>query len=487
MASVHEKIAAARKVAKVVTPLQPHQQRVVDRIKKDDQPGLVVVHGLGSGKTLTSIAAHDALGEPGTVVVPAALQGNYAKELDKHHVGKRPPTKIVSLQGSTSKGSIPESPVLIVDEAHRIRDTSTKGHKVVTQTPAKKKLLLTATPFYNHPSDIAPLVNYAAGTKVMPTEKTDFENEYVAKEKIKPGFIGRLMGVKPGEKTVLNPKKKDELAQKLDKWVDYYEGSQENFPEVKREDVHVPMGKHQAELYKFLMDQAPMWVRYKVKKGLPPSKTESSQLNAFLGAVRQVSNSTRPYTTDKQKWEEPKIEKAFQELQKHLGDNPRAKAVIYSNFINAGLEPYKEKLRNAQIPFGEFSGQLGKAQRDQLVKDYNENKLKALLISSAGAEGLDLKGTRLMQIMDPHWNMEKIRQVEGRGARYKSHAHLPPEEQKLLVQRYLATKRPSGMMEKIRLADPGMGVDEYMANTAEDKDKLNQQFRDLLKKTQAHS
>ena len=78
------------KISDVVTELQPHQKRVAQRIK--NQPGLVVAHGLGSGKTLTSIAAQEALNMPSEVLVPAALQANYQKELSKHVKGKHPKT-----------------------------------------------------------------------------------------------------------------------------------------------------------------------------------------------------------------------------------------------------------------------------------------------------------------------------------------------------------------------------------------------------------
>lgn len=39
------------------TSLLPHQQRVIDKLKNDDVFGVLAYHGLGSGKSLTSIAA----------------------------------------------------------------------------------------------------------------------------------------------------------------------------------------------------------------------------------------------------------------------------------------------------------------------------------------------------------------------------------------------------------------------------------------------
>lgn len=469
------------KLAIIKTELQPHQQRVVDRIKKEDQPGLVVAHGLGSGKTLTSIAAQEALNMPADVVVPAALQGNYKKEVQKHVKGKTPKRYIQSMQNVAVKNKPPSNKMMIVDEAHRAREVGTKTHQVLSKNKSDKRLLLTGSPFYNHPSDIAPLINMAAGERVLPSNPQDFEKRYVSMNKVSPGLMGRLRGVRPGTVPNLNKKREEELRGHFGKWVDYHPSSTENFPEVKRENVEVQMTPEQMGVYETLMNRAPAWVSYKIRKGLPPNKAESQQLNAFLGGVRQASNSTAPFQVDDDA-QDPKIQKAFENLKAHLDSNPRSKAVVYSNYLQAGLNPYKKRLDEAKIPYGEFTGQMNKLERDELVRQYNANKLRALLISSAGGEGLDLKGTRLMQILDPHWNDEKIKQVEGRGVRYKSHDELPPEERNVLIQRYLATRPRTGLLEKARLKGPGGSVDQYLATRAAEKERLIQQFRDLLPK-----
>lgn len=472
--------AVLEKEARLLSTPQPHQKRVADRLSKDDQPGLVAVHGLGSGKTLTSILTEDQLKLPTTVVVPAALRGNYAKELSKHVTGNdHPKVDIVSMQNAALAGSVPGDGLLVVDEAHRARGMDSKTRAAIANNKAKKRLLLTATPFYNHPADIAPLINMVAGKDILPGHRPEFEKRYIKELKQRPGLIGWLRGVKPGKIPTLNPDRAKELQAVFDKWTDSYEGSKVNFPEVKREDVKVPMDRAQRQIYDTLMKKAPFWVQYKVRRGLPPTKQESGSLNAFLGGVRQVSNTTAPFQRIGNP-HEPKVEIAFQNLKKTLDSNPRAKGVVYSNYINAGLEPYKKRLDAAGIPYGEFSGQMPKFERDNLVKAYNENKLRTLLISSAGGEGLDLKGTRLVQLLDPHWNVEKLKQVEGRGIRYKSHEGLPPEEQNVLVQRYLATLPRKGLAEKLHLKKPGLGVDEYMVGTADRKDRLNRQFRELI-------
>jgi len=479
--------SAARllKEAKVFTPLQPHQQRVVNRIQEKDQPGLVVAHGLGSGKTLTAIAAQDAMAMPSDVVVPASLQANYKKELAKHTKGEHKPARVLSMQNVARGGAELRSPMLVVDEAHRAREPGTKTYESLKKNKAQKRLLLTGTPFYNRPADISPLVNLAAGGKVLPVDRKEFEEKYIYNLKKDPGFLAKLRGVKGSTVPILHPGRRKELKQVLDKWVDYYEGAKENFPEVSREDVRVPMTKDQLDYYDTLMKKAPFWVRYKVRKGLPPTKQEAGDLNAFLGGARQVSNTTRPYHDQQATPQEPKVEEAFQRLRKELGSNPRSKAVVYSNYLDAGLNPYKERLTQEGIPFGEFTGQMKKKERDELVRQYNAGKLRALMLSSAGGEGLDLKGTRLIQVMEPHWNDEKLKQVEGRGIRYGSHADLPPEERKVRVERFLATRPRSGVLEKMKLRSPGFGVDEYLSRLSQDKERLNYQFRELLKRDQA--
>jgi superfamily II DNA or RNA helicase len=481
-----------QKLAKVVTPLKSHQQRVVDRISDKDQPGLVVIHGLGSGKTLTAIAASDALGEETNVVVPASLQENFAKEIKKHTLGKGPKVDLLSLQKLVRDKRTVKSPLMIVDEAHRARDPKTDTFDALKWNEAKKRLLLTGSPFYNHPVDLSPLVNLAADAKVLPFEKDEFTRRYIMEKTVKAPIHQRVANIfrKPenkvlsGHKPVLYERNAPELKRAYEKWVDYHPGNKDSgdYPTVKSQTIKVPMTSQQLKVYDTLMDQAPAWVAYKIKRGLPPSKKESQQLNSFLTAARQAVNSTAPFITEGNP-EEVKIDQAFHNLQNTLKKNPDAKAVVYSNFLDAGINPYKKRLDAAGIPYGEFTGEMSKDKRDELVRQYNAGKLKALLLSSAGGEGLDLKGTRLMQILDPHWNKEKLKQVEGRGIRYKSHAHLSPEDRNVLVQHYLATRPDTvsqKVLEKIVGRKPDKSVDEFLTQMSDDKENLIQQFRALL-------
>ena len=76
--------------------------------------------------------------------------------------------------------------------------------------------------------------------------------------------------------------------------------------------------------------------------------------------------------------------------------------------------------------------------KKKVVTDYNQGKIDVLLLSSSGGEGLDLKNTRQIHIMEPHWNIAKINQVIGRGIRYKSHESLPKSQRLVNVYYWIS-------------------------------------------------
>ena len=118
--------ALLKEAAEVIAPpLNDKELRVNNRLK--EVPGLVVAHGLGTGKTRTSIQVANQLKQPTNVVVPAALQDNYKKELNKW-LGTEP--NYLNIQSQQRVGRTGLEPnnngLLVVDEAHRARERSSK-------------------------------------------------------------------------------------------------------------------------------------------------------------------------------------------------------------------------------------------------------------------------------------------------------------------------------------------------------------------------
>ena len=65
--------------------------------------------------------------------------------------------------------------------------------------------------------------------------------------------------------------------------------------------------------------------------------------------------------------------------------------------------------------------------------------IKVLMITSAGSEGINLRNTRYVHIMEPYWHPVRIEQVIGRARRICSHQELSKELQTVEVYIYIMT------------------------------------------------
>jgi SNF2 family DNA or RNA helicase len=455
--------------------LKPHQERFHRRLQ--NSPGVLAYHGLGSGKTISAITAAPKLGLDSEVVVPAALRPNYRKELDKVQP-KGTKSDIKSYEGFTAKPN-PAGKLLIFDEAHRLQDPETRRtDAALNQAPkAAKRIALTGTPIQNHPDEVAPLLNTVAGREVLPTGDA-FRKRYIKEVPVKPPLLARLMGAKPGVEPGIH--RKEEFAKSIRGLVDYHPSTTENYPRHSTQTITVPMSSSQRRVYDVVVAKnAPWSLRWKMEHGLPPSKSESANLNAFLSGARIVSNTPAPFQKDMDPVEgyrrSPKLQKVVADLLQGAATNPRFKGLVYSNYLDGGVRPVAVALKAQGVPHHIFYGGLSDKVRKNMVEDYNAGKVKALLISGAGAEGLDLKGTRMVQILEPHWNQSRLRQVVGRAIRYGSHAHLPENERHVDVRHYHAVL-PKSLWERLRKKDPKMAADPYLHQLAAKKQALIDQF-----------
>ena len=118
--------------------------------------------------------------------------------------------------------------------------------------------------------------------------------------------------------------------------------------------------------------------------------------------------------------------------------NAGPKTVIYSHFTTT-LEFIKIYLRSKGIAFGTVTGEDSAEDRAIAVKKFNDPKSghNLMIISSAGAEGLDLKGVRAVHILEPQYNLNRIEQIETRGVRFQSHIHLPEGERHVEIYLYV--------------------------------------------------
>lgn len=477
---VVEKIAAG--LRQDVT-LQPHQQRVADRVSGDD-PRLLLYHGLGTGKSLAAIAAAEAVkarqGGGYAVVAPASLRDNFGKEIGKF-TSSRP--AVLSYTGLGMGKPLPaDTRTLILDEAHRVRNPEGQAAIAAQQAAAKAEalILLTGSPIVNSPGDLAPLLSMLKQEQVSPES---FEDRYIEYEKVNPGFINRLRGVRPGEIQLL--KNRADLKQYLRGHIDYQPSRAPEGVTVNEQVIRVPMSEEQLIVQQALRKRAPPGSVWKLDKDFPLSRTELAKLNSFLTGMRQASLSVRSFSDESDAAtafaHSGKLQSAMAKLRHELDKDPRKKALIYSNFIESGLVPYAAGLDTNKIPHAVFHGGVSEAGRRQAIADYNAGKVRALLLGPAGAEGISTKGTSLIQILDPHWNESRGQQAQGRGLRFDSHNDLPEELKNVLVQRFISKSVEPSRLRSLFGARRERTGDEMLEQLAATKEDINNKFRQVLR------
>ena len=462
--------------------LQPHQQRIADRVTQGS-PRMLVYHGLGSGKSLSALAAAEAangqFGDNYGIVAPAALKGNFEKEVSKF-TSSHP--EILSYTGLGMGKQFTEQPdTLIMDEAHRLRNPGGAASHAASEQArqAKNLLLLTGSPITNDPSDLANLIGLIDNKLISPE---GFRKKFVGTRTVNPGLYGWFRGAKPGEREMLQ--NEPELRKLLRGKVDYQASKNPKGVNVSEETINVPLSPAQQKIQKAVRTKIPPGFLWKMDQEFPLSRDELGKLNSFLTGLRQVSISTRPFRADKDPMkafeQSAKLQKAMANLKGVLESDPRKKAIIYSNHIDAGLAPYAAALDKSKIPHALFHGSISPAERQRAVQEYNAGKLRALLIGPAGAEGLSTRGTSLIQLLDPHWHESRSQQARGRGLRFDSHEGLPEELKNVDVQRYISSSEDPSWVGKLMGYTRERTGDEVLEHLAKEKEMLNEQFRKVL-------
>lgn len=133
-----------------------------------------------------------------------------------------------------------------------------------------------------------------------------------------------------------------------------------------------------------------------------------------------------------------------------------------------------------------------------LTQRFQNNKngdvIKAFMITASGAEGINLKNTRFVHIVEPYWHMVRIEQVIGRAKRICSHQDLPPEHRTLQIFLYISTlsheQKTSDKNIELRDRDRSridnktpVTTDETLFEIASIKHEINAQILHTIKET----
>jgi SNF2 family DNA or RNA helicase len=429
-----------------------------------------VYHGLGSGKTLTALSSR--VGDT-VVVTPASLRTNIPDTIKKFGLPEGR-TKVYSFEGAVKNS--PKGNTLIIDEAHRLgRYESKRSEKLRKLSKGYDRVvLLTGSPVRNAPHEIGPIADMLSiSNSKVPVTEAGFKSKFIKATPEKRTVTDFFMGVKPGVNYSL--KNKDKLKSAFSGMVDFYEPSKENYPAVHEKHEKVTMSDDQMKAYNTLVSKTDRSVVHKVNAGRPMTAAERDKANSFLTAGRMISNTAYPFGGSKFS---PKINKIVSNISGNRGETH----VVYSNYIDGGINPIAEKLKKKKVSYTMFHGGMNDKDKKRAVDDFNSGKVNTLLLSGAGSEGIDLKGARNVHITEPHWNQARTDQVIGRAVRFKSHDHLPKKDRLVTVHKYITTMPDNGAVTKFFTGrKKKVSADEYITSLSKTKQRLNNEMLDVLK------
>jgi superfamily II DNA or RNA helicase len=474
--------------------------------KKTHYKGLLVFHKIGAGKTCAAIRIAEEWDKKVIVVLPASLVGNFYKELRSectgdNYVSKKDREILKDLSSNEYEAVIEkvhnkidekydiysynkfvdllkkkkikfDNTLLIIDEIQNV--ISEKGefyntiYKNILKAPKSLRVvLLSATPIFDKPSEIALTLNLLRPKVELPVGN-DFIETFITKQK---------------NNYIMKNKK---IFEKLTKGlISYYPGAPEYaFPEKQIKIVKCIMSNYQYQTYSAIVSQ---------------EKTDFKDIlklpNNFLIGPRIISNICFPYRLTGEegykKFNGKNLEKYSCKIFKILSKIKKTSGTvfIYSNFKKYGglatlikvleINGYSNVIDNGtgKNRYAVWTGDE-KLENKEMIKDifnkkenYNGSLIKIILGSPAMKEGVSLLRVRSVHILEPYWNVSRLEQVIGRAVRFCSHKDVDKENRVVKIFLYLACspkKEPT--------------VDQHIYKMALDKDSLINQFYDVLKR-----
>ncbi len=387
--------------------LLPHQREAVEKVLYDMHGRAILADEVGLGKTIEAGLILKELMVKGLVkkvliLTPSSLIRQWEIEMNqkfyiparaKHRsydwsfyevvvssidLAKKPPHSDEILQQTYD--------MLIVDEAHRLKNSQTRNYQFVSQIKATYCLLLTATPIQNKLDEIYNLIQI-----------------------VRPGLLGE----------------KKEFKQRLKKDPDAQEAMKQLIQtsmvrKLRKETNHDWTTRHIETIYAAFTPEEEQFYQSLHTEQTDHPLTQLTLQRGFCSSREACFQTLNKNQTEEaiSKMNElkqlPHHSKAMRTIEfiKELGE----KCIIFTEYKSTQL--YLQWLFHQQGIFAvTYNGDFRKSKKQWMLQLF-ETKADVLITTDAGAEGLNLQLCRNMVHYDLPWNPMKLEQRIGRIHRY---------------------------------------------------------------------
>lgn len=433
---------------------------------------LLMFHGLGTGKTRTSIYAAELIKETTNikyivVLAGKSIQENYKQTLSRvyneKNIDKDMIKQYYNIYGylefinriqklsEDEINKIYSNTLFIIDEIHNIRQDKDDNKKIYPKLIQllsiihdSKLLVMSGTPMFDKPNEIISIINLLRTNdkRTILNSTHFFDNQ------------GNLFN-------------NDEFMEYCNGYVSFVKGENpETFPIKIEMGELLPNSKYTlvipSKLSALQINELNHIKENNELKKKDTTKVFSTQYsnivypnNDFSSVIESFNHNMFGYKIKDFNFF-ANIENyapKFINIYQNIIENPNGIHFIYSNYIQHGIIPLTLYLlqqnnfnwihSNSQFKIAVLLGETTMNVRNQIINTLNSNEnqngnlLNILIGSSVTREGLDFRGIRYIHILEPYWDFSLLNQVIGRGIRYCSHSHLPIEERNVMVFRYV--------------------------------------------------
>jgi superfamily II DNA or RNA helicase len=377
----------------------------------------LIADEMGLGKTLQAIALAVAKKElfgftKALVVTPASLKEQWKREIERfsHETadiiegGPAQRLAVYAKNGSYFKITNYEAVLrdttllarynpdfVILDEAQRIRNFTTKTSAAVKAIPHRHAVMLTGTPLENRLEDVYSIVQFLDPYLLSPLWR-------FAARHFMLDAKGKILGYRHLErlhadiKPLVIRRRKEEVLKDL--------------PGEVVNNYYVDLNLEQQQIHAgFLQRLVPILQ----KKFLTP--IDIRRIQEMLTCMRMVCDST--FLIDRQTHISPKLKELDGILDELVVQNGR-KVVIFSEWTTMTYL-IGRRLDEAGISYVELSGQVPVKKRQGLIDKFTSDRdCRVFLSTDAGGTGLNLQAADCVINFELPWNPARVRQRIGR-------------------------------------------------------------------------